>query len=536
MFVPTMTTYEDAVKEFQWHLPSTFNFGRDVVDATAESADRLALIWTSDTAAHKTFNFSDIRAQSNRFANVLRRAGVRKGDRVIVQLPRIPEWHIAMTACTKLGAVAIPCIEMLTAKDLAYRIAHSQASAVVTTPDNAGKFSDCSGAPIRLCLGEIDGWINLSAESQRETSELAYADVAINDPAVMYYTSGSSGNPKGVVHAARSLFAWRMSAIYWQRIGPGDLNWCTADTGWAKAGTGVLFAPWGAGSAVLFHQGAFDPARRLEIIQKYGVTVFCAAATEFRHLVQLDLSSYDLSSLKRCVSAGEAVNPGIVERWKDLTGLSLLDGYGQTETLMTILNYEPMKIKPGSMGKPLPGLEFEILGDDNRPAPPNAVGQIVMKLPAPQFMLCYWNDPAKTAESILKIDGTSYWLTGDRGYRDEDGYFFYSGRNDDIISSAGYRIGPMEVENALQTHPAVLEAAVIGKPDPERGEIVKAFIVLRDGVHGDNALVEDLQAHVKATTAPYKYPREIAFVADLPKTASGKILRRVLRSAEGTAA
>jgi acyl-coenzyme A synthetase/AMP-(fatty) acid ligase len=532
MNIPKMTTYEEAARNFKWELPASFNFGRDVVDAAAEKADRLALVWTSDNAEHKSFQFSDISAASNRIANVLRRAGVRKGDRVIVQLPRIPEWHMTMTACTKLGAIAVPCIEMLTAKDLAYRIAHAQAAAVVTTTDNAPKYENIAGAPVRACFGKAAGWIDMQAEAARESAAFACADVGLEDPALMHYTSGSSGNPKGVVHASRALFAWRMSAVYWQGIGPGDLNWCTADTGWAKAGTGVLFAPWGAGSAVLFHHGVFDARRRLEIIQQYRVTAFCAAATEFRHMVQLDLSAYDLSSLKRCVSSGESVNAEIVRRWKEMTGVALLDGYGQTETLMTILNYESMPVKLGSMGKPLPGLRYEILGPDGQRLKDNEVGQLAMELPAPQFMLGYWNDPAKTAESIVQSEGKSYWASGDLGYRDEDGYFFYTGRNDDVISSAGYRIGPTEVENALITHQAVIEAAAIGKPDAERGEIVKAYVVLRQGQAGDEALAKALQEHVKKITAPYKYPREIEFVAELPKTPSGKLLRRLLRDRE----
>ncbi|OWW19885.1 acyl-CoA synthetase [Noviherbaspirillum denitrificans] len=527
-----MTSYEAAVRDFKWDLPEKFNFGRDVVDATAATDDRLALVWTSDDAPTRKFNFSDISVRSSQIAGALRRAGVKKGDCVIVQLPRIPEWHLTMTACTKLGAIAIPCIEMLTAKDLAYRIAHSQAAAVVTTPDNTPKYEDGAPVRVRACFGSVPGWISLDSEAARESGAFECADVGLENPALMHYTSGSTGNPKGVLHASRALFAWRLSAIYWQGIGRGDLNWCTADTGWAKAGTGVLFAPWGAGSAVLFHHGTFDPARRLQIIQEHRVTAFCAAATEFRHMIQLDLSAYDFSSLKRCVSSGEAVNPEIVKRWKEQTGVNLFDGYGQTETLMTILNYEPMKVKPGSMGRPLPGTHFEILGPDGEILGPNAIGQIAMRLPSPQFMLGYWNDAAKTQENILKSGGVSYWMTGDLGYRDEDEYFFYTGRNDDVISSAGYRIGPNEVENALITHSAVVEAAAIGKPDAERGEIVKAFVILRHGFVPDEALAKALQEHVKRTTAPYKYPREIEFVTELPKTASGKLLRRVLRDGE----
>jgi acyl-coenzyme A synthetase/AMP-(fatty) acid ligase len=272
---------------------------------------------------------------------------------------------------------------------------------------------------------------------------------------------------------------------------------------------------------VLFYNGCFDPRERLALLAKHRVTVFCAAATEFRRLVNEDLSAVDLSALRLAVSAGETVNPEIVRRWREMTGVALLDGYGQTETLMTVLNYPFLPVKPGSMGKPLPGVEIAILE-----------GQLAIRLPNPQMMLGYWNEPARTAAAKARVGDAEYWLTGDMVREDEDGYLFYEGRADDIISSAGYRIGPMEVENALAEHPAVQESAAVGKPDAERGEIVKAFVVLKAGYAGTPQLAAELQEHVKCITAPYKYPREIEFAADLPKNASGKLLRRELRDRE----
>jgi len=287
---------------------------------------------------------------------------------------------------------------------------------------------------------------------------------------------------------------------------------------------------------VLFYNGRFDPVQRLEAISRYGVNVFCGAATEFRHIVNQDLSCYDLSTLRLAVSAGESVNPEVVKRWQQLTKVPLIEGYGQTETLMTVTNHPAEPVRAGSMGRPLPGIEMAVLDDDGGPVSAGERGQLALRLPSPQLMLGYWNDPGKTAQTRVRHGDVEYFLTGDLAWMDADGYIYYAGRTDDIISSAGYRIGPMEVENALMEHPAVAECGVIGSPDPTRGEIVKAFVILRSGFEGSEELVVALQEHVKATTAPYKYPRCIEFVRELPRTPTGKLLRRVLRDRETLAA
>ena len=524
-----MQDYAAAHAAFRWQVPERFNFGRDVVDAQAAHNDRLALVCTSDHAATERLQFSDLARRSSQYALALQRAGLKTGDRVLVQLPRISAWHTAMTACTKLGLVPVPCIGMLTAKDVLYRIAHCDAKGVITTPEHTVKYADAKGLRVRACIGEAQGWLNLPKESQRERTDYSGVDTDSEAPAILFYTSGSSGLPKGVCHASRALWAWRFSSDYWQGIGEGDLIWCTADTGWSKCGTGSLFGPWGAGSAVMVHDGVFNAQRRLALLSQEQPTVFCAAATEFRHLITMDLSGVDLSRLRLTVSAGESVNPEVVLRWRELTGVDLLDGYGQTETLMTILNYPGMPVKPGSMGRPLPGSEFEVLNDAGDALAPGEVGQIALRLPSPQWMLGYWNDPEKTRANLMTTPRGERWLTGDMGYQDKDGYFFYTGRADDIISSAGYRIGPMEVENAIMEHPSVMEVAVVGKKDAERGEIVKAFVVLRPGFSPGDDLVQAIQQHVKTSTAPYKYPREIEFLDALPKNPAGKLLRRVLR-------
>jgi acyl-coenzyme A synthetase/AMP-(fatty) acid ligase len=308
--------------------------------------------------------------------------------------------------------------------------------------------------------------------------------------------------------------------------------WCTADTGWSKAGTSILFGPWSQGAAVLFYDGRFDAAERLRLIAHYGVTVFCGAATEFRHLVNEDFSRADLGRLRLAVSAGESLNPDVIRRWQALTGVELLEAYGQTETLMTVANRLGRPAREGSMGQALSGCRMAVLDPEGRPLPPGECGQLALELPNPQLMLGYWEEPERTARAFSSHEGVDYFLTGDLAHIDEDGFIFYEGRVDDIISSAGYRIGPIEVENALQEHPAVTECAVIGSPDAQRGEIVKAFVVLRKGFASSEALKLELQEHVKKTTAPYKYPRAIEFRDELPKTATGKLLRRVLRDAE----
>ncbi|HMA89582.1 MAG TPA: AMP-binding protein [Burkholderiales bacterium] len=515
-----MVSYEEIRRRFRWDVPARFNFAAEVVDAWAKDPAKLALLWCDAAGQEERYSFARVSELSRRVGSVLRAAGLAKGERCIVMLPRIPQWQLAMVGCLRVGVIPIPCIDMLTAGDLRYRVEHAGAAGVITTRENAGKFEGLSSVKFKAAVGGAPGFLDFDDALARASEDCPAEPIAAEDPVAIYYTSGSSGPPKGVTHAARALWAWRYASRYWQDLRPSDLMWCTADTGWSKAGTAILFGPWSCGAAVLFYHGPFEPRERLALLARHRVTVFCAAATEFRRLVNEDLSAFDLSALRLSVSAGETVNPEIVRRWQTLAGVPLLDGYGQTETLMTVLNYPFMRVKPGSMGRPLPGLDAAVID-----------GQLAIGLPNPQMMLGYWNDPERTAAAKARVGGKEYWLTGDMVREDEDGYLFYEGRADDIISSAGYRIGPMEVESALIEHPAVQESAAVGKPDAERGEIVKAFVVLKAGRAATPELVRELQEHVKRVTAPYKYPREIEFVAELPKNASGKLLRRVLRGA-----
>ena len=524
-----MDDYESAVAGHRLESPSTFNFGADVVDAWARDRSKLALVWCDAGGNERRFTFDDVARASNRVANRLAGRGVEKGDRVVVMLPRIPEWQIALTACLKLGAVPIPCITMLTERDVAYRVGHSGAVAAITPSAETAKFADAASFKARIAVGPpCPGW-EAWRDTDTESDSFTAATVAAEDPAIMYYTSGSTGAPKGVLHASRGLHAWRVSARYWLTLHGEDTMWCTADTGWSKAGTSIYFGPWSQGSAVLFHDGPFDARRRFELMERYRVTVFCAAATELRRLVLEDVSGLDLSALRLAVSAGESVNPEIIDAWKRSTGVDLLDGYGQTETLMTVLNYPGMPVKPGSMGRPLPGVEAAVLDEGGRLRTRDARGRLLIRAPSPQLMLGYWNDPELTEAQYVEVAGGRWFVTGDTVDADADGYLFYFGRDDDVIGSSGYRIGPQEVENALIEHPAVRESAVVGLPDPDRGQVVAAFVIPAPGFAPGDALAAELQDHVKGVTAPYKYPRRIEFVDSLPKTVSGKIQRNVLR-------
>ncbi len=525
--------YVDMCAAFRWDTPATFNFGADVVDRWAADQDGPALIWENDKGDARTYSFSEMARLSNQFANVLRAHGIGRGDRVIVMLPRLPEWMVALVGAMKIGAVPIPCIEMLTARDVAYRIENSDAKAVFCRAAQVEKFASLQDRiPVRIALGESPGWHSYAAEMARASSALEPVRLAAEDPAIMYYTSGSTGHPKAVVHAARAIYAWRVSAQYWLDLRPGERIWCTADTGWSKAGTSILFGPWSCGACSLFYDGPFAPAERLRLLAKHRVTVYCAPGTELFRLVNEDLGSFDLRALRRVVSAGEAVNPVIAERWEQATRVRIDEAYGQTEALMLVLNYPGEPVKYGSMGRPSPGSDVDVIDEGGHRLPAGREGDLAVRMPNPQMMLGYWKDAERTRQCFVTGPEGEWYLTGDRAERDADGYLWYRGRSDDVINSAGYRIGPLEVENAVLEHPAVQSCAVVGSPDAERGEIVKAFIVLREGVAPSDALARAIQDHVKSVTAPYKYPRAIAFIGALPMTLTGKIRRRELRDGE----
>ncbi len=524
--------YADIRDNFKWDIPATFNFATDVVDYHAQNDDGQALIWANDAGDNATFTFSQMSDASKKFAGVLATLGIRKGDRVLVMLPRIPEWQIALLGALRIGAVPIPCIEMLTDKDLAYRLEHSGAKAVVCRKEHVGKFAPNERIVARIAVGGAPGWTDYDKAMAHAKTTLEPVRVGIDDPAIMYYTSGSTGNAKGVLHAARSLYTWRVSAIYWLDLRAGDRIWCTADTGWSKAGTSILFGPWSCGACSFFYDGAFSPHERFELLQRHRITVYCAPATELYRLVNEDVARFDLSALRRTVSAGEAMNPAVAQRWRELTGLTVAEAYGLTEALMVVLNVPGEPVKFGAMGLPSPGSDVAVVDDKGRIQDVGVEGDVAVRMPNPQMMLGYWRDDELTARSYLQGEDGLWYVTGDRAIRDDEGYLWYQGRSDDVINSAGYRIGPLEVENALLSHACVQECAVVGSPDVERGEIVKAFVVLKEGVRENDTLARELAEHVKTVTAPYKYPRAVEFLKDLPKTLTGKIRRRALRDKE----
>lgn len=518
---------------FAWDVPAQFNFARDVLDELARS-DRRGLLFVDAAGVQHEYTFAQLAEHSQRWAAALRDLGIRHGDHVIVVLPKTPQWLFAMTALLRLGAVAIPGAEQLRSKDLLFRAVHGDATTVIAHLANAEEFDAIrEQAPNvtrhLLVGGERAGWTSMHPLVAKAVP-FAGNPTSANDDAFIVYTSGTTKDPKGVVHRVAYTYAKRSQAAVWFDCTPDDLVWCTAGTGWAKSIWNVLLGPWSCGSCIVVHEGGFVAEERMNLIRDLGVTVLCQAPTEYRLEAKLpDLGTrWLLPKLRHCVSAGEPLNPEVLARWRDAFGLTILDGYGQTENSLLVANVRGRDVRPGSMGKPTPGHDVAVIDADGRVCESGAVGDIAVRGAPPTLFTGYYKNDAETDASRRG----EWYLTGDRAQLDDDGYFWFVGRSDDVISSGAYRIGPFEVESALLEHPAVLESAVVGSPDPDRGNIVKAFVVLRPGQTGDEALVRELQDHCKRVTAPYKYPREIEFIAELPKTRSGKIRRVELRQSE----
>jgi len=553
---PNMTDYQATRESFRLEVPATFNYARDVVDAWAarEPGRRALLSVGPDGGGVRRFSFQDLARSSNRAARFLAAQGIGKGDRVFVMLPRIPDWYDVVLGCIKLGAVPMPGTTLLTARDVAYRVQRADATVAVTdaagaaTVDQAAEH--CPSLATRICVaGAPSGdspevgpgpawasWADGLAAAGEEPPDVE--PTRSDDPLLLYFTSGTVAYPKMVLHTQASLgIGHQLTARFWQDLHPDDLHWTLSDFGWAKAAWGKLFGQWSVGATNFLWdlRGKPDFDLMLRLLGEHGVTTFCAPPTIYRALVQLDLAAYDWSRLRHCVSAGEPLNPEVIKVWREATGLTVYDGYGQTETVNLLANYRCLPVRPGSMGKPTPGFDVCVVDDDGKVLGPGEEGHVAVRVSPERpvgLFVEYWRDPEATAAAFRG----DFYYTGDRAYVDEDGYFWFVGRSDDVINSAAYRIGPFEVESALVEHPAVAEAAVVGKPDPERGQIVKAFVVLAQGRAGSGDLVRELQDHCKRVTAPYKYPREVEFVEELPKTISGKIRRVELREREQAAA
>jgi acyl-coenzyme A synthetase/AMP-(fatty) acid ligase len=540
---PNMTDYEETRRTFRLEVPKRFNYAREVVDGwAARDPDRLALLAVDETGANvRRLTFEDLARLSNHAANFLAAQGIEPGDRVFLMLPRIPEWHIAMLGLMKLGAVPMPGTSLLTGRDIAYRVQRAEAVAAIVDEASVTKIDEARERAETLrtsiCVGSAAsaGWLDWAHGLDR-ASDAAPDPVPTlaDDPLVLYFTSGTTGHPKMVLHTQASYgIGHEITARFWQDLHPGDLHWTISDMGWAKAAWGKLFGQWRMGAAVFLWdvRGRMDLDRTLRLIAEHGITTLCAPPTVFRAVVQMDLPRYDWGRLRHVVAAGEPLNPEVIRVWREATGLTVHDGYGQTETVNLVANYRCLPVREGSMGKPTPGFDVRIVDDDGVPLGPGETGHIGVRV-APErpvgLFKEYWRDEDATRYSVRG----DFYDTGDTAYTDDEGYLWFVGRADDVITSSAYRIGPFEVESALVEHRAVAEAAVVGKPDPLRGEIVKAFVALKAGYEPSDELVKDIQDFVKRITAPYKYPREVEFVDELPKTVSGKIRRVELRQRE----
>jgi acetyl-CoA synthetase len=535
---------KDRYENFSIDVPEFFNFGYDVVDAwAAQEPDKTALLWVNQHGEEKRYGFSDMKRKSDLAARLLHDSGIRKSDRVFIMLPRIPEWWILIVGLIKLGAVYTPAPTLLTSHDIAYRLSTGRFAMVITDLENALKIEEAireeSTKPECMVVdGELPGWISypkkivaISSKSPAEW-EMYPAKTKSSDPLLIFFTSGTTGNPKMVLHDHSYPLGHIVTARFWQDLKRSDLHFTLSDTGWAKTAWGSLFGQWIEGATVFVYdfRGKFDPAEIPPLLEKYAITTFCCPPTIYRMLILLDLKKYNLSRLRHCVSAGEPLNPEVIRVWKDKTGLIIYDGYGQTETVLCIGAMPGRECPSGSMGKPAPGWRIELHDKNGRSVGVNHEGRIAISVDSrPVGMFSgYIENEAANRKSFVK----GWYYTDDMAAMDEDGNFWFIGRDDDVIKASGYRIGPFEVESALLEHPAVAEAAVVGSPDPIRGLIVKAFVVLKPGFRPSGQLVASLQEHVKKVTAPYKYPREVEFIDSLPKTHSGKIRRNELRDRE----
>ncbi len=535
-------SYEDFKQNYKVNIPDKFNFAYDIIDGwAAEKPDKPAMVWCNDNGDEKSFTFGDMKRLSDKAANLFRSHGITKGDVVMLLLKRRWQFWVCTLGLEKIGAISIPATVQLTKKDIAYRNNKASVKMIVSVNEDEVTHyieSALDESPTVLCKAVVDGfrdgWLNFDAEledSQETWKKPVGEDFAGGtDPMLMYFTSGTTGMPKIVLHDFNHPIGHIVTAHYWQRLSEEGLHLTVSESGWAKCGWGKIYGQWICGVCLfVYDMEKFVPEHLLNMICKYQLTSFCAPPTIYRFLIKEDLSHYDLSSIKIACTAGEPLNPEVYHQFKKATGLPIIEGFGQTETTVLCANFEWITPKPGSMGKPSPLYDIDIIDENGRSCPPGVEGNIVIKsldngLP-PGLFKKYYRDEEATA----RVWNNGVYNTGDVAWRDEDGYFWFVGRSDDVIKCSGYRIGPFEVESALMEHPSVLECAVTSAPDPVRGQVVKATIVLAKGWEPSEKLIKEIQQHVKKATAPYKYPRIVEFVKELPKTISGKIRRVEIR-------
>lgn len=535
-------SFDDFMQHYEVCVPEHFNFAYDVVDAWAKrDADKRAMLWTNEHGEERTFTFGDMKRYSDRTASYLQSLGIRRGDVVMLILKRRYEWWWTMLALHKLGAIVVPATHLLRAHDIEYRCNAASIKAIVACGDEDVIHNVEAARPychtLKHCISIGPsvpyGWLDFHEGLSKAMPYVRIAENDNTDTMLIYFTSGTTGHPKMVCHDFTYPLGHIITAACWHNLYDESLHLTISDTGWGKAAWGKLYGQWIVGATVFVYdyEGKFPPADILRTIEKHRITSFCAPPTVFRFLIKEDVEQYDISSLRYCTVAGEALNPSVFDRWKRLTGISLMEGYGQTETTLSIGTYPWCKPKPGSMGVCGPQYHVELMDHDGHILGHDQEGEIVIRTSGPKplgLFKEYYRNEALTSEA--NHDG--WYHTGDIAYRDRDGYYWYVGRMDDVIKSSGYRIGPFEVESALMKHPAVLECAITGVPDDIRGQLVKATIVLTDAYRdkADEALIKDIQHHVKEATAPYKYPRVVEFVDELPKTISGKIRHCELRN------
>jgi acetyl-CoA synthetase len=543
-------SYDDFYNNYTCHVPENFNFAYDVVDEWAKiQSEKLALLWTDDTGTVKSYTFKDIKLLSDKAANALSTFGVKKGDIVMLILKQRPEVWVLMCALMKIGAICIPGTYQLTAKDLEYRCNIAEVKLLITVDDPELLDYIAEIKPICPKLAQIavvgnsipTGCIDICTEIEKADAGFDRIPSATIDPMLIYFSSGTTGMPKMVIHNHSLPLGHIVTAKYWQCVQDNGVHLTQTDSGWAKFAWGKIYGQWICGATIgVYDTEKFTPKGMLDAIGRLKPVTFCAPATIFRYLIKDDLSGYDFSFIRHTSMAGEPLSPEVYHKLKELTGLELREGFGQSETSVMAATFKWLPVKPGSMGKPAPLFGLEVLDENGTVCDGGIVGNMsitqagrhmyqddVDSYHNGQGLFCgYWKDETITND----VWQNGIYRTGDMAWRDDDGYLWFIGRNDDVIKCSGYRIGPFEVESALMEHPSVLECAVTAAPDPMRGQVVKATIVLTQGYTAGDELIRELQNHVKRVTAPYKYPRIVEFVPELPKTASGKIQRNLIRA------